>query len=199
MALKKIAEGAEADIYTLNFFGIDSVMKFRRPKPYLVKEIEESLRSVRTKTEARILSKASAITNAPKPLFVSKYGIIMEKLPGLQASKMPSLGSANAERAALILAKLHNVGIIHGDFTKANLLVSNDMLSVIDFGLSYFSSSPEDMAFDVLLVKRSISNSEYIRFRAQYSKSCFKSKVVLNKLEEIERRGRYQNRSLDTK
>ncbi|MCL5679962.1 MAG: Kae1-associated serine/threonine protein kinase [Candidatus Marsarchaeota archaeon] len=199
MALKKISEGAEADIYELDFLGVPSIMKFRRRKSYLVPEIEESLRFVRTKTEARILAKASSITNAPRPLFVSKYGIIMEKLQGIRASEMHSLGSESASRAASILASLHGAGIVHGDFTKANLLAYENRLYVIDFGLSFYSSSAEDMAFDVLLIKRSISKDEYASFRAEYAKSFDKAKEVLKKLDGIERRGRYQNRSLDAK
>lgn len=198
MALKKISEGAEADIYELDFLGVPSIMKFRRRKPYLVPEIEESLRFARTKTEARILAKASSITNAPRPLFVSKSGIIMEKLHGICASEMHSFGLENARRAASILASLHSAGIVHGDFTKANLLASKNKLYVMDFGLSCYSSSAEDMAFDMLLIKRSISKDEYASFRAEYVKSFGKAKGVLKKLDGIERRGRYQNRSLDS-
>ncbi len=197
MALNKISEGAEADIYAIGFFGIEAILKYRRPKPYLVPEIEKSLRETRTKTEARILSKASSIINAPRPLFVTRDSIIMEKLDGMQASLMPRFGKRLSELSAAALASLHENGIIHGDFTRANILVNSDSVSIIDFGLSYYSNSIEDMAFDVLLFKRSVSISDFRAFESAYSKGFAKAKYVLKKLEEIERRGRYQNRSLD--
>jgi TP53 regulating kinase-like protein len=198
MALKKISEGAEADIYELELLGIKAVMKYRRPKPYLVKEIEESLRSTRTRTEARILSKASSLISAPKPLLVTKYAIIMEKLGGMQASKKSGFGRPSAEASGKAMAALHSSGIIHGDFTTANILVSGSTISVIDFGLSYYSSSVEDMAFDVLLFKRSVNEGDFNAFEGAYRNGFSKAGEVLKKLADIEKRGRYQNRSLET-
>lgn len=198
MALTKISEGAEADIYELELLGIKAAMKYRRPKPYLVKDIEESLRGQRTKTEARILSKASSLISAPKPLFVTKYAIIMKKLEGIQASKRSSLGRPGAMASGKAMAALHSSGIIHGDFTTANILIKSDGISVIDFGLSYYSSSVEDMAFDVLLFKRSVSEEDFHAFERAYESGFAKAREVLKKLAEIEMRGRYQNRSLET-
>ena len=198
MAMKKISEGAEADIYELELLGIKAVMKYRRPKPYLVKDIEESLRGQRTKTEARILSKASSLISAPKPLFVAKYAIIMKKLEGIQASKKPSLGKPSATASGKVMAALHSSGIIHGDFTTANILIKSDGISVIDFGLSYYSSSAEDMAFDLLLFKRSVNEEDFHAFERAYKNGFVKSAEVLKKLSEIEKRGRYQDRSLAT-
>ena len=198
MAMKKISEGAEADIYELELLGIKAVMKYRRPKPYLVKDIEESLRGQRTKTEARILSNASSLISAPKPLFVAKYAIIMKKLEGIQASKKPSLGKPSATASGKAMAALHSSGIIHGDFTTANILIKSDGISVIDFGLSYYSSSAEDMAFDLLLFKRSVNEEDFHAFERAYKNGFVKSAEVLKKLSEIEKRGRYQDRSLAT-
>ena len=198
MAMKKISEGAEADIYELELLGIKAVMKYRRAKPYLVKDIEESLRGQRTKTEARILSKASSLISAPKPLFVAKYAIIMKKLEGIQASKKPSLGKPSATASGKAMAALHSSGIIHGDFTTANILIKSDGISVIDFGLSYYSSSAEDMAFDLLLFKRSVNEEDFHAFERAYKNGFVKSAEVLKKLSEIEKRGRYQDRSLAT-
>ena len=96
------------------------------------------------------------------------------------------------------LGALHSSGIIHGDFTTANILIKSDGISVIDFGLSYYSSSAEDMAFDVLLFKRSVSEEDFHAFERAYESGFAKAREVLKKLAEIEMRGRYQNRSLET-
>ena len=198
MALKKISEGAEADIYELELLGIKALMKYRRPKPYLAKEIEESLRNTRTGTEARILSKASSLISAPKPLLITKYAIIMQKLEGIQASRNTSLGKYGAKASGKALAALHSSGIIHGDFTTANILIGRGGVSVIDFGLSYYSSSAEDMAFDILLFKRSVSKEDFHEFEEAYRNGFAKSGEVLKRLSEVEMRGRYQNRSMET-
>lgn len=198
MALKKISEGAEADIYELELLGIKAVLKYRRAKPYLVKEIEESLRAARTRTEARILSRASSLISAPKPLLVTKYAIIMERLKGTKASKRSGFEKRNAEAVGKAMAALHSSGIIHGDFTTANILVSGAGVSIIDFGLSYYSKSAEDMAFDVLLFKRSVGDEGFSAFEGAY-RSCFANAgEVMKTLAQVEKRGRYQNRSLET-
>ncbi len=193
--MKKISEGAEADIYAVKLFGLDAVFKLRRQKPYIQKELDESIRQSRTKTEARLLEKASSVINAPRPIFVTRYGIAMEKLPGTPGSSS-ALSEKDFREAGEALAKLHNLSIVHGDFTPANMLVGKHV-SIIDFGLACVSSSAEDKAFDLLLMKRAISAKQYKVFISAYIKHCKNSSENISKLASIERRGRYQSRTLD--
>lgn len=197
MAIKKISEGAEADIYEAHFMGVDSIIKFRRPKPYLISQIEDFIRVSRTKTESRMLLSAGRVARVPHLLLVSKYCIVMEKVNGIQASKLEKFGNKNASLAGESLAALHSADIIHGDFTKANFLIDGSNLFLIDFGLSYSSNSDEAKAFDLLLLKRSLTKNEFSVAKVSYSKSYPKSSQILKKLAEIERRGRYQSRTLD--
>ncbi|HZD13016.1 MAG TPA: lipopolysaccharide kinase InaA family protein, partial [Candidatus Binatus sp.] len=96
---------------------------------------------------------------------------------------------------------LHARGIVHGDLTTSNLLVSpENHVYLIDFGLANYSREPEDRAVDLHLLKRSISTSHNISearcfkaFSKGYS-SLLGSRPasrVYEKAREIARRGRY--------
>ena len=54
----------------------------------------------------------------------------------------------------------------------------------------------EDKAVDLLLMKRAISNQQYTAFLVAYRKGYNKAPEVIKRLEKIERRGRYQERTL---
>jgi TP53 regulating kinase-like protein len=70
--------------------------------------------------------------------------IRMEYLRGTPLVKFLISGSVNAQVLSYLhtmgkyLGLLHSDGIIHGDPTPANILVVNDKLYLIDFGLSEF-------------------------------------------------------------
>ena len=198
MAMKKIAEGAESDIYLTDFMGVEAVVKYRREKPYLIPELDRQLRESRTRMEARAMHKAASAVDVPRLLLLGKYFIVMEKVDGIAASELGGLDAKAAALAGASLAGLHNNGIIHGDFTTANIMVGKAGVCIIDFGLSYFSEADEDRAFDMLLIKRSISSKAYASFARAYSANCAFSRNVFSRLRNIEMRGRYQNRSLET-
>ena len=98
--------------------------------------------------------------------------------------------------AGILLGMLHNNNIAHGDFTPANIMVFNKELFIIDFGLSEIVDSVEQKALDILLMKRSISQKGFGIFISSYKKSSKAHKLIIKKLNELEMRGRYQQRSL---
>jgi len=61
-------------------------------------------------------------------------------------------------QAGILLAKMHNADIVHGDFTPANIIVSKNSVYVIDFGLAEISKKHRRksyrLAFDEALSKR---------------------------------------------
>ena len=67
---------------------------------------------------------------------------------------------------------------------------------MIDFGLSEITDSVEERALDVLLMKRSIGRDSYRGFLKGYQAAAPGAGGVLKRLETIERRGRYQTRTL---
>lgn len=201
--MRKIAEGAEADIFTLKFMGLNAILKYRRAKPYLEKSLYENIRVSRTKNEAKMMSLAvSCGASVPKPIFVSRYALCMEAINGTRLDQILAMQRADKIRAmrgiGAELAILHSSMIAHGDYTPANIIVDKNMkIYVIDFGLSEYTFSIEDKAIDLLLMRRSLGEKDYNSFIKSYQRNFKDASKVITKLEEIEQRGRYQNRSLD--
>jgi Kae1-associated kinase Bud32 len=102
-----------------------------------------------------------------------------------------------------MIANLHGSGIVHGDVTTSNLIESGGRVHLIDFGLSNYSKLIEDRGVDLLLAKRSLRSTHgkgfaklFANFLSGYSSSCGSSgKIVVEKMNEIERRGRYNERA----
>lgn len=198
--LNKIFEGAEADIYETIFFGIKSVIKYRRKKTYIPKELDKWLRVHRTKIESRIMSLASINgISVPRILFVNTNSIYLEKIDGIILSDIP-ITKIQKQVLKLVgkeLAKLHNLDITHGDYTKANIIINKDNTPVIiDFGLAIHTNSIEEKALDLILLKRSLEELFPIALNT-YTHICKDSDEIVLKSRSIEKRGRYQNRSLD--
>ncbi|CAG8488448.1 3935_t:CDS:2 [Acaulospora colombiana] len=97
-----------------------------------------------------------------------------------------------AEKIGVAIARMHAVDVIHGDLTTSNLLLrnSNKSLVVIDFGLSYVSSLPEDKAVDLYVLERAFlsthPNSEdmFTAILKAYEVNYKAAKGVLTKLAD---------------
>jgi len=101
------------------------------------------------------------------------------------------------DRLGAYAARLHNAGIAHGDYTPANVMIdASGMPWIIDFGLSEMTSALEDKALDILLMKRSVNPDQFRAFVDGYGKQCRDAVKVMVRLGEIEKRGRYQTRTL---
>jgi Kae1-associated kinase Bud32 len=205
--MKRISEGAEAEIYETTVLGISAIVKDRVKKAYRIDELDHQIREQRTKSEARILSRASQNgANVPRVLLINKYQIFMNKIKG-KTLNLIILGKEKGNQIEKIvaeageqLAALHNSDIVHGDYTPANIMVGEDGIFVIDFGLGDITNSAENRALDVVLMKRSISKKLYEIFAKSYISSNPKDgKIVMERLFEIEKRGRYQTRTLISK
>ncbi|MGC8694706.1 MAG: KEOPS complex kinase/ATPase Bud32 [Candidatus Micrarchaeia archaeon] len=200
----KISEGAEAFIYESNFINIKCIIKERIAKDYRNKILDEKLRKERTANEARIIALASSNNiNTPFVLLVGKYSIMMNKIEGINLNvlmKENTLSDNHLENiikeSAKQLSLLHNINITHGDFTPANIVVDKDKIYIIDFGLSKITSSIEDKAIDLLLMKRSLNKHLYSLFIEFYMKNSKDAKKIVERLEEVEKRGRYQKHNI---
>ncbi len=201
--MSKISEGAEAYVYSVRFLGSDSILKRRVVKSYRIREMDEAIRAQRTKNEARIMGIVSALgVNSPTVLLVDRYDIIMDRIYGKQLSVLLE-GKGVPERIFADLGRyaaiLHNNDIVHGDFTPANVLVVEvGDVALIDFGLSEITNSAEQKAVDLLLMKRSLNQKDFGAFANSYRKHCKQFSVVLKRLAQIERRGRYKTRTIMT-
>ncbi|HUB92649.1 MAG TPA: KEOPS complex kinase/ATPase Bud32 [Candidatus Saccharimonadales bacterium] len=192
----KLGEGAEAKIYLTRIFGRAVLLKRREPKKYRIRELDERLRRERTRAEARIMLRLSkAGIPAPRPVAVGRFSIYMEMLPG-RLLKDARPGAETLRRVGRLLGAIHGQNIAHGDFTPANIMLSGKRIHIIDFGLSEVTNSQEEKALDLLLMKRALTKAQYAAFERSYSRSYSKGLAVINRLGEIERRGRYQIRTL---
>jgi TP53 regulating kinase-like protein len=204
--MRKLSGGAEAELYEDSVVGLRAVLKRRSEKSYRVRELDQRIRLSRTRTEARVMGRAAKLIRCPAVLMVGRYDLWLERIEGATLNVLVERGSLSkvrlrtlAGRAGSYLGKLHRNGIVHGDYTSANLMLDGEgLLWVIDFGLAVESSASEEMALDVLLMKRSIPADAFASFENGYRSVFSGSNTVLGKLREIERRGRYQTRSLQT-
>jgi Kae1-associated kinase Bud32 len=91
---------------------------------------------------------------------------------------------------------MHNLDIVHGDLTTLNMIHSNNKIYLIDFGLSNVSSKIEDKAVDLNLFFTCIKNEHPNLYSLKnellkiYETKSNNSKLILKRLEMIEKRGR---------
>lgn len=205
MMMKKISEGAESYIYAMDFFGYNCIVKRRLKKNYRLKEIDENIRIGRTKREARVMSIVDSIgIGSPRLLLLDKYDIYMSKISGINLNDILERGKSKSlikvfRTIGRFAATLHKNNISHGDYTPANIMMDKKMkVYLIDFGLSEITTSMEDKALDILLMKRSIDKRLFSEFLKGYNTFKY-SREILRRLEQIEKRGRYNARTIMTK
>ncbi len=204
--MKKIGEGAEAVVYEEMLVGRGAIVKDRVGKRYRIPEIDNAIRSQRTKREARILGIASSAgINVPRVLLTAKTRIFMSKIEGMGMAGVmrgehdipKGMLEKAIEDAGRTAGALHNSDIAHGDYTPANLIIDRKgKLWVIDFGLAAITKSVEEKALDLLLMKRSLDKMLYQKFIEGYRATSKNHAEITERLKEIERRGRYQSRTL---
>lgn len=198
-----IAQGAEAILIKKG----NELTKDRIKKNYRVKEIDDMLRKKRTRSEAKIISRASLVIDVPKIKKVDeqKSEIIMDFIQGKKLSdyldEMPlSKALEVCRKIGENTAKLHDIDIIHGDLTTSNMILQNKKVFFIDFGLAFHSSRIEDKAVDLHLLRQAFESKHFKRwheyFKASISgyKASKKSQTVLKQLEKVELRGRYKHK-----
>ena len=125
MKQKIIQQGAEAIISLQD----NKITKHRIKKAYRLPELDEKIRKRRTRSEAKIIEKLKEQINVPKIISTDNKEIIkMEFINGQKLSD--SLDSFPLAKQKQIIqkiaeqtAKLHNIGIIHGDLTTSNMML----------------------------------------------------------------------------
>ncbi len=199
--MEKLSQGAEAVIYRHD----NEAIKERSVKSYRLPEIDESLRKSRTRREAKVISKLNLIGVSCPKLNSScdkKMQINMEYIDGAKLRDCLSNNpEAYSQEIGAGIAKMHANDIIHGDLTTSNMILKNDKVYFIDFGLSFFSKKIEDKAVDLHLLKRALESKhngiyeECFRHALDaYSGHYPDAKEVLKKLEAVEKRGRNKSK-----
>ncbi|WP_456368333.1 Kae1-associated kinase Bud32 [Thermococcus sp.] len=218
--MKLIAQGAEAKIYEAEFeeiFGVPLlkervIVKHRIAKRYRIREIDFKLRKERTVREAKILHRAKVFgVNCPHVYEVNlrDMKLVMEFIEGDRLKELLERIPME-ERLKLCrevgrqLAKLHKAGIVHGDLTTSNMILRDGKVYLIDFGLADFDSTLEARGVDLHLLKRAMESTHYKWFERGFEAVLEGYAEIMGeearrdierKIEEIESRGRYRERS----
>jgi N6-L-threonylcarbamoyladenine synthase/protein kinase Bud32 len=196
------ARGAEAVVTVEG----DRVVKRRVPKEFRHPELDASLRRDRTVMEARLTSEARR-HGVPTPVVHDvdlQAGTLVLQYVGDR-----DLGRAlTADRARAVgrhLATIHEAGFVHGDPTTRNVRVAADGRAggdvdpetfLIDFGLGFYTDDREDYAMDLHVLDQSLDGTadDPAAMRAAVREGYREvgDARVLDHLDEIEARGRYQ-------
>jgi TP53 regulating kinase-like protein len=202
-----IYQGAEAKICRSKYMDFDVVKKRRLKKSYRIKEIDNRLIFQRTKEESKLMTDARKHGVSVPIIFDvdQEKGIItMEYLKGKRIKDI--LNDLDEEERMCIckmigesIAKFHNNDIIHGDITTSNMILQDGRIHFIDFGLGEKNSEIEAKGVDLHVLMEAIESTH-----SKYS-NCFNyvlegykkelkndAKLVINKIEEIVKRGRYR-------
>jgi len=200
-------QGAEAKICRTEYMSFDVVQKRRISKSYRIKNIDDRLISYRTKEEAKLMIEARNHGVSVPTIYdvdLEKGIITMDYLNGKRIKDI--LNDLSEEERARIckkigenIAKFHNNDIIHGDITTSNMILLDDKIHFIDFGLGEKNSEIEAKGVDLHVLMEAIDSTH-----SKYS-NCFdyvlegykkelkeNPNLVIRKIEEIVKRGRYR-------
>jgi len=204
-----IKMGAEAYLFLAEWHGKKVVLKKRLPKKYRIPALDEQIRAYRTVHESQLMHEAKK-AGVPTPTIffvdVKNSTIVMEFVEGRQLKQLLKDVSEDdrwqlCRKIGELIGKLHRYGIVHGDLTTSNMIQAPDgKIFFVDFGLSEKTMELEARGVDLHLMKRALQSTHF-----QYAEKCFNAiiegyksvlgidevKNVLDKIREIERRGRY--------
>jgi len=206
---KLLKKGAEASLFLAEWHGRKVILKTRLPKKYRQPKLDMEIRNYRTVHEPQLMHEAKKAEVPTPTIFlvdVKNSVIIMEFIEGKQVKQL--LGSVSKKereeicvRIGELIAKLHSHGLIHGDLTTSNMILNPEgKIFLVDFGLGEKTRELEARGVDLHLMKRALQSTHY-----QFADECFEhvlrsycavvgtenAKDVLEKIREIERRGRY--------
>ena len=202
---KILFQGAEA----LILLDKKIINKKRIRKSYRLKKLDEKIRKLRTRSETKLLEKASKLIPVPKIVKVNKKSkeILMEFVEGKKLSD--ELENFSETQQLKIFKKIgknivmiHNSNIIHGDLTTSNMIFNKKEKKVyfIDFGLGFFSSKIEDKAVDLHLLKQALEAKHFKNWEKNFNeilksyKTSKNSEKVFERLKKVESRGRYKEK-----
>jgi len=204
-----LKKGAEASIYLGDWFGETAVFKVREAKRYRQPFLDERIRGQRVLHEASFIAEAKKLgVTTPLIYFIdrSRGELVMQFVSGVRLKEVVDSGGPNVEElcreAGRYVAKLHGGGVIHGDLTTSNFIVTGEgRLVLIDFGLSFYSRRLEDKAVDLHLLNMVVKSAHSSRadmvmreFLKGYGEVSGLGEVerILAHMREVERRGRYK-------
>ncbi|MBL7059222.1 Kae1-associated serine/threonine protein kinase [Candidatus Pacearchaeota archaeon] len=197
-----IQQGAEAIILKEK----NNIIKKRIKKSYRIKELDEKIRKLRTRSETKLLLKASEEILTPKVIKSDEKSkeIIMEFIDGKKLSDHLDKFSKKEQKEICkkigkSVGKIHSKNIIHGDLTTSNMILKSNKIYFIDFGLGSISHKYEDKAVDLHLLRQALE-AKHFKYWEELFEEVLKGyqifseyKIVLERLKAVEKRGRYKH------
>lgn len=204
-----IKKGAEASLYLVDWHDRKVIMKKRLTKKYRPSKLDENIRTYRTIHEPQLMHEAKRAGVSTPTIFlvdVRNSTIVMEFITGKQVKQFLTEASKKDRQLLCfqigeLIGKLHKKGIIHGDLTTSNMILDSERkIFIVDFGLGEKTSELEARGVDLHLMKRALQSTHF-----RFAEECFGAvmegyseiigkegvKEILEKIKEIERRGRY--------
>ena len=202
--MKLIKKGAEGDLFLTVWNKQKAVLKARKEKNYRNSQLDNRIRKQRTLRESKIISEVKSFgIFTPLVYFVDTKNctILMQYVRGtlihdLSKSKLTLI----CKKIGQVVGTMHKNGIMHGDLTTTNFILSHGKIFVIDFGLAIRTKKPEDHAVDLRLFKEilnsahvSVMKNAWENFLQGYKTAVGISRFnkVTNLVSVIESRGRY--------
>ncbi|TKY53403.1 TP53-regulating kinase [Spatholobus suberectus] len=201
-----LKQGAEARVFESSFVGRRSIVKERFSKKYRHPTLDSKLTLKHLNAEARCMTKARRLGVCTPVLFAVDpvlHTLTFEYIEGNSVKDVfLEFGSRGVDKECLdniasqigdAIGKLHDGGLVHGDLTTSNMLLKNGtkQLVLIDFGLSFTSTLPEDKAIDLYVLERAILSMHSScgnvtdQILAAYRKSSKQWSSTLNKLAQV--------------
>jgi TP53 regulating kinase-like protein len=203
-----IRKGAEASLFATTWHDLRVIVKIRLPKSYRIPELDAEIRSRRTIREAQLMREAR-LAGVPVPALLSidpvDAWIVMQHVEGVRLKEyLESAGHLEGqevcETLGRLIGRLHLRGVIHGDLTTSNMVISSGRIFFVDFGLGELSQKIEAKGVDLHLLRRALSSTHFRRARELfeavlkgYAAEAGREAAdeVAARVKRIERRGRY--------
>ncbi len=203
---KIIQQGAEAIISLETRTDSPIIIKTRVKKSYRIPKLDKKIRSQRTKSESKLLTKASQVIPVPKVTTTDRIKEIlyMEFIDGLKLSdNLDNFDIKKQKEICKIIgenvAKIHDKELIHGDLTTSNMIFKNGEVFFIDFGLGFVSRKLEDRAVDLHVLKEALEAKHFTNWKSLFEqvqkgyKLSKDAEKVFERLKAVEKRGRYKH------
>jgi len=194
--MKIIGKGAESILYIQN----NNVIKERIKKSYRIEQIDILKRKYPTRREAKLLTESKkAGVNVPNLIKMDdkEMKVIMEHIKGDTLKNIfNKIKKDTYKQIGEQIKLLHNNNIIHNDLTTSNMILKDNKVYFIDFGLGFISNKIEDKAVDLHLLRQALESKHYDKPEAfkEILKYYKPDKELLKRLEKVESRGRYKKR-----
>ncbi|MHA2377974.1 MAG: KEOPS complex kinase/ATPase Bud32 [Candidatus Thorarchaeota archaeon] len=205
---EQLTLGAESIIFRFEQWNQKFILKHRPPKPYLLKTIDDFLRSSRTNRECKMLTVARSL-GVPTPsirwIDRKQHTIVMDFINGKQLKQLVGGVSEHelrmlCEEFGRLIGLLHDGGVVHGDPTTSNVIVDEESkMWLIDFGLAEMNATVEMKGVDIHLMRRAFETTHW-DFKTIMLESALdgykrtlnnEAEAVLSRANEISTRGRY--------